>query len=155
MTETNTYERSNLAELTSDIVSAYVGGNSIDIAVLPDLIASVHDSLMRITSPENALDAERPTPPVPIKKSITPDYLISLEDGQPYKSLKRHLNSRGLSPTEYREKWGLQSDYPMVAPNYAKQRSELAKTMGLGRKRVEPAPVPVAPVKATRQRKAA
>jgi predicted transcriptional regulator len=155
MTEANTDERSNLPELTAEIVSAYVGGNAIDVAALPDLIAAVHESLARISSTENSLDAERPTPPVPIKKSITPDYLISLEDGQPYKSLKRHLNSRGLSPTDYREKWGLQSDYPMVAPNYAKQRSELAKTMGLGRKRVEVAPAPVVPAKATRQRKAA
>jgi predicted transcriptional regulator len=155
MTETNIFERNNLAELTSDIVSAYVSGNAIDLSALPDLIASVHDSLMRITSSDTLHDSERPTPPVPIKKSITPDYLISLEDGQPYKSLKRHLNSRGLSPTQYREKWGLQSDYPMVAPNYAKQRSDLAKTMGLGRKRVEAAPAPVVPVKAARQRKAA
>jgi predicted transcriptional regulator len=155
MSETNNPIGINLAELTSDIVSAYVGGNAIDSAALPDLIASVHDSLLQITVSGSLHDAERPTPPVPIKKSITPDYLISLEDGQPYKSLKRHLNSRGLSPAQYREKWGLPSDYPMVAPNYAKQRSDLAKTMGLGRKRVEAAPEPVAPTRAGRQRKAA
>jgi predicted transcriptional regulator len=155
MSGVNAIASSNLAELTSDIVSAYVGGNSVDVESLPDLIASVHDSLLSLTSVVMSSDAERPTPPVPIKKSITPDYLISLEDGQPYKSLKRHLNSRGLSPIQYREKWGLASDYPMVAPNYAKQRSELAKMMGLGRKRVEVVPEPVVRAKATRQRKAA
>lgn len=155
MSETNDLQNGNLAQLTSEIVSAYVGGNAIDSAALPDLIAAVHESLLQLTRPGGSQDAERPTPPVPIKKSITPDYLISLEDGQPYKSLKRHLNSRGLSPVQYREKWGLPSDYPMVAPNYARQRSELAKTMGLGRKRVEAAPEPVTPAKPTRQRKAA
>jgi predicted transcriptional regulator len=144
----------NLTDLTAEIVSAYVSSNSINPASLPELIATVHESLLAISSPAAAREAERPTPPIPIKKSITPDYLISLEDGQPYKSLKRHLTGRGLTPAEYREKWGLPSDYPMVAPNYAKQRSELAKTMGLGRKRVEPEPEPT-PAKATRSRKAA
>jgi predicted transcriptional regulator len=88
---------------------------------------------------------------VPIKKSVTPDYIISLEDGRRYKSLKRHLTGRGLTPAEYRAKWGLPHDYPMVAANYAAQRSELAKAIGLGRKRAEPAPE----VDAPRRRKAA
>jgi predicted transcriptional regulator len=143
MSQENALSPAELAELTSRIVSAYVGSNSVNAAALPELISSVHDSLTAIVSPPAAPEAVRPTPPVPVKKSITPDYLISLEDGQPYKSLKRHLTSRGLTPAEYRDKWGLPSDYPMVAPNYAKQRSELAKTMGLGRKReAEPEPAP-------------
>lgn len=143
MSEEKALSAGDLAELTSRIVAAYVSSNSINSGSLPELISSVHDSLTAIVAPPAAPEAVRPTPPVPVKKSITPDYLISLEDGQPYKSLKRHLTSRGLTPAEYRDKWGLPSDYPMVAPNYAKQRSELAKTMGLGRKREdEPAPAP-------------
>ena len=99
---------------------------------------SVHASIAGLSTPAAAQEPEKPVPPVSIKKSITPDYLISLEDGKRYKSLKRHLSGRGLTPDEYRAKWGLQRDYPMVVPNYAAQRSELAKSMGLGRKRAEP-----------------
>jgi predicted transcriptional regulator len=102
------------------------------------LIRSVYDQLGkldRLIEPE----AERPVPPVPIKKTVTPDHIVSLEDGRPYKSLKRHLSGRGLTPEHYRQKWGLPSDYPMVAANYAAQRSELAKSIGLGRSRQKPA----------------
>jgi predicted transcriptional regulator len=130
----------NLIELTADVVSAYVGNNSVSSSALPEIIASVYGALTALTAPAPAPEAEKPVPAVPIKKSVTPDYLISLEDGRRYKSLRRHLGGRGLSPDQYRAKWGLSHDYPMVAPNYAKQRSELAKSMGLGRKRTEAEP---------------
>lgn len=129
-----------LVSLTADLVSAYVGNNSVQQSELPQLIASVHASLSGLGSPAAPAPEERPTPPVAIKKSITPDYIVSLEDGRHYKSLKRHLAGRGLTPEQYRRKWGLAGDYPMVAPNYAKQRSELAKAAGLGRKREDAAP---------------
>ena len=127
-----------LVAITASLVSAYVGNNSVHQTALPEIINSVHASLRDLGAPPPAAAAERPTPPVPIKKTITPDYLVSLEDGRRYKSLKRHLSGRGLSPEDYRRKWGLPGDYPMVAPNYAKQRSELAKAAGLGRKREAP-----------------
>src|SRR5215208_5854596 len=120
--------------LTAEVVSAYVANNSIRPADIPDLIASVHRALQGLSASPQA-EPEKREPPVPIRKSITPDFLISLEDGRRYKSLKRHLNGCGLSPEQYREKWGLPRDYPMVAPNYAKKRSELAKALGLGRPR--------------------
>ncbi|MGE7418649.1 MucR family transcriptional regulator [Methylobacterium tarhaniae] len=123
-----------LVELAADIVSAYVSKNSVPLAELPNLIASVHTSLTNLGQPASA-EPEKLTPPVPIKRTVTPDYLISLEDGKQYKSLKRHLSTRGLTPEEYRRKWGLPHDYPMVAANYAAQRSELAKNSGLGRPR--------------------
>jgi predicted transcriptional regulator len=124
----------SLVELAADIVSAYVSKNSVPVAELPNLIASVHTSLTNLGRPASA-EPEKLTPPVPIKKTVTPDYLISLEDGRQYKSLKRHLSTRGLTPEEYRRKWGLPPDYPMVAATYAAQRSELAKNIGLGRPR--------------------
>ena len=117
--------------LTADVVSAFVSHNSVRAVDLPDLIASVHAALQSLKAPQQA-EPEKREPPVPIKKSITPDFLISLEDGKRYKSLRRHLTGRGLTPEQYREKWGLPRDYPMVAPNYAKQRSELARASGLG-----------------------
>jgi predicted transcriptional regulator len=123
-----------LVELAADIVSAYVSKNSVPVAELPNLIASVHASLTNLGQPIS-MEPEKLTPPVPIKKTVTPDYLISLEDGRQYKSLKRHLSTRGLTPEEYRRKWGLPHDYPMVAATYAAQRSELAKNIGLGRPR--------------------
>jgi predicted transcriptional regulator len=116
---------------TADVISAYVSHNSVRAADLPDLIASVHRALQGLSAPPQA-EPEKRQPPVSIRKSITPDFLISLEDGKRYKSLRRHLTSRGLTPQTYREKWGLPRDYPMVAPNYAKQRSELARASGLG-----------------------
>lgn len=144
-----------LAELTSEIVSAYVTNNKLPSGELPDVIASVHAALRGLNEVK-APEPEKPTPIVSIKKSITPDYLISLEDGRRYKSLKRHLSGRGLTPAEYREKWGMPRDYPMVAPNYAKQRSDLAKALGLGqqrRKKVEAAPPPPpAPAPAPKKR---
>ncbi|RVU14557.1 MucR family transcriptional regulator [Methylobacterium oryzihabitans] len=121
--------------LVSDIVSAYVANNSVPMGDLAGLIQGVHDALARLGT-EPAQAAEKPVPPVPIRKTITPDYLISLEDGQRYRTLKRHLSGRGLTPEQYRRKWGLPPDYPMVAANYAAQRSELAKSIGLGQKPV-------------------
>src|SRR5215217_6319008 len=126
----------NYIDLAADIVSAYVSKNSVPQADLPALIHSVHTALSLARQGATEVSKEELTPAVPIKKSITPDYLICLDDGKKFKSLKRHLRTTyGFSPEEYRARWGLGSDYPMVAPNYAKQRSELAKTMGLGQKR--------------------
>jgi predicted transcriptional regulator len=133
-----TATKENAVALTADVVAAFVSNNSISATDLPSLIASIHTAITALSAPALQPEAEKPVPPVSIKKSVTPDYLISLEDGRQYKSLKRHLAGRGLTPAEYRNKWGLPRDYPMVAPNYAAQRSELAKSMGLGRKRVEP-----------------
>jgi predicted transcriptional regulator len=127
----------DLVELTSEIVSAYVTHNKVSSEDLPGVITSVHGALQGLDKAKQR-EPEKPTPMVPIKKSITADYLISLEDGKRYKSLKRHLAGRGLTPAEYRTKWGLPKDYPMVAPNYSAQRSELAKSLGLGRKPAEP-----------------
>ena len=126
-------ETSEAVELTADIVSAYVSNNSIGATELPQLIHQVHTALTQAASGAPPESATPLTPAVPIKKSVTPDYLISLEDGRKYKSLKRHLNTRGMSPDEYRTKWSLAKDYPMVAANYSAQRSSLAKTLGLGR----------------------
>lgn len=139
-----------MVELTAEIVSAYVGNNSVHVSDLPNVIASIHSALQNLGQPQEPVQ-EKLTPLMPIKKTITPDHLISLEDGKPYKSLKRHLGKRGLTPEQYREKWGLARDYPMVAPNYSARRSEMAKTLGLGRKR-EPVQ---APAKRGRPRKAA
>ena len=126
---------SNYIELAADIVSAFVSNNSVTTADLPALIGSVHAALQGAGNPAKQQEQVKPTPAVPIKKSITRDFLISLEDGKRYKSLKRHLTGRGLTPEQYREKWGLARDYPMVAPNYAAKRSELARSMGLGQQR--------------------
>jgi predicted transcriptional regulator len=134
MERTDEATQQELAKLTSDIVSAYVANNKVASAELPDVIASVHSALRGLDN-EKEREPEKPVPMIPIKKSITPDHLISLEDGRRYKSLKRHLSGRGLTPAQYREKWGLPKDYPMVAPNYAKQRSELARALGLGQQR--------------------
>ncbi|RWM12406.1 MAG: transcriptional regulator [Mesorhizobium sp.] len=127
-------EANNLIELTADIVSAYVQKNAVPVSGLPDLIASVNSALSNIG--QTALvEAPVQKPAVNPKRSVFPDYIISLEDGQKYKSLKRHLATRhGMTPDEYRAKWGLAKDYPMVAPNYSATRSALAKSLGLGRK---------------------
>ena len=123
-----------IRELTAEIVSAYISNNTIQRRDLAGVVEDVAAALAVLGKPP----APEPlTPPVSIKKSVKPDFLISLEDGKRYKSLKRHLGARGLSPDEYRAKWGLPADYPMVAPNYAAARSVLAKNLGLGRK---PAP---------------
>jgi len=126
-------DKSEIIEMTADIVSAYVGNNSVATADLPNLIQSVHRALASVASGVEAVEAAPKEPAVPLKRSITPDFLICLEDGRKFKSLKRHLRTKyNMSPEEYRAKWGLPKDYPMVAPNYAKARSELAKQMGLG-----------------------
>jgi predicted transcriptional regulator len=126
-------EKSEIIEMTADIVSAYVGNNSVSAADLPSLIQSVHRALSGVSNVVEAVEAAPKEPAVPIKRSIAPDYLVCLEDGRKFKSLKRHLRTKyNLSPEDYRAKWGLPKDYPMVAPNYAKARSELAKQMGLG-----------------------
>jgi predicted transcriptional regulator len=140
-----------LVELTSDIVSAYVANNKVSTNELPDVISSVHSAL-RALEEKKPVEPEKPVPMMPIKKTLTPDFLISLEDGRRYKSLKRHLSGRGLSPADYREKWGLPKDYPMVAPNYAKQRSELAKALGLGQQRRKKADVAAEPAPAPKRR---
>jgi predicted transcriptional regulator len=146
-------------ELTTDVVSAYVAKNSVSASSLPEIISSVHAAFTALSAPVPPPEAEKPVPAVPIRKSVTPDYLISLEDGRRDKSLKRHLSGKGLTPAEYRAKWGLPKDYPMVAPNYAATRSALAKSMGLGRKRTaasEQAPQEAAaPAKKRGRRKAA
>jgi predicted transcriptional regulator len=135
--EMNTTEGSApFMELATDIVSAYVSNNSVAAGELPTLIKDVVGALTRVTTDSSATPAEAVRPAVPIKKSITPDYIVCLEDGKQFKSLKRHLRTQyGLSPEQYREKWGLAADYPMVAPNYAAARSRLAKQMGLGQQR--------------------
>jgi predicted transcriptional regulator len=122
-------------ELTVEVVSAFVSNNSVRIPDLPDLIGNVHAALQNAGQPVQQQEEVKPTPAVSVRKSITPDYVISLEDGKPYKSMKRHLGKLGLTPEAYREKWGLPRDYPMVAPNYAARRSEMAKSMGLGQQR--------------------
>jgi predicted transcriptional regulator len=122
---------SEILGLVTDLVSAYVANNSVPAADLPTLIDQIHGSLVRLGAPVEP-EPVKLDPPVAIKRSITPDYLISLEDGRPYKSLKRHLRKYGMTPDDYRKKWGLSSNYPMVAANYAEARSQLAKNMGLG-----------------------
>ena len=122
-------------ELTADVVAAYVSNNPVPVGELPKLIADVYTALGQVNGAAPAAEVEPQKPAVPIKKSVTPDFIVSLEDGKRFKSLKRHLmTSYGMTPEEYRAKWNLPSDYPMVAPNYAASRSALAKTMGLGRK---------------------
>ncbi len=126
-----------LIELAADIVSAYVSKNSVPLAELPNVINSVHTTLNQIASGVTvATPAPLGEPAVPIKKSVTPDFIICLEDGKQFKSLKRHLRTAyGMTPDQYREKWDLKPDYPMVAPAYAKRRSALAKASGLGQQR--------------------
>ena len=129
--------------LTAKIVAAFLSHNVAAIADLPGVIQSVHRALSDVASPAPAPVAEKLVPAVPIKKSVTPDYIVCLEDGKKLKMLKRHLSSTyNLTPDDYRTKWGLPPDYPMVAPNYAAQRSAFAKSAGLGRKApvVEAAP---------------
>ena len=126
-------EKNEVIEMTADIVSAYVGNNTVSAAELPALIQSVHRALAGVSGGAEIVEAAPRDPAVPIRRSITPDFIICLEDGRKFKSLKRHLRTKyNMSPEEYRAKWGLPKDYPMVAPNYAKARSDLAKQMGLG-----------------------
>lgn len=123
----------DLLKLTADIVAAHVSNNKLSAAELPQLIAQVHASLSDTGGVTSA--APRPSPAVPIKKSVMPDHIVCLEDGKKLKMLKRHLKtSYDMTPEQYRERWGLPADYPMVAPNYAKKRSQLAKKIGLGKR---------------------
>ena len=127
---TDTPDQVNLA---ADIVAAYVSHNSVPSGGLADLIHSVHAALTKLGAVTAAPEPEALVPAVPIRKSVTPDYLICLDDGRKFKSLRRHIGSLGMTPDQYREKWNLPKDYPMVAPNYAATRSALAKKIGLGR----------------------
>jgi predicted transcriptional regulator len=133
MTET---AGSSVIDLTASIVAAYVGNNPTPAAELPALIGQIHAALLRISGGKVEIAAEPSKPAVSVKKSMTADFLICLEDGKRFKSLKRHLRTQySMTPEQYREKWGLPPDYPMVAPNYAVARSQLAKKMGLGQQR--------------------
>jgi predicted transcriptional regulator len=146
-------DRNELLALTVEIVSAYVGNNALDTAAVLDLIGAVFAKLNELATDEKPLP-ETLTPAVPIRRSVTDDYIVCLEDGKKLKMLRRHLmTAHGMTPEEYRAKWGLKPDYPMVAPTYAAKRQELAKKIGLGRKPRTPAPAPE-PVK-TRTRKKA
>ena len=129
-------EQSTLVELTADVVSAYVSKNAVVATELSALIGNVHQALAAAATRGHAPVREELKPAISVKKSVTPDYIICLEDGKRFKSLKRHLSTHyNLSPDEYRARWGLPHDYPMVAPNYAAARSLLAKKIGLGRPR--------------------
>jgi predicted transcriptional regulator len=144
----------NLTSLTADIIAAYVTKNVVTTENLPEFIGSIHAALSKASSGNSEEPKPELKPAVSVKKSVTQDHIICLEDGKKFKSLKRHLQSHyGMSPEEYREKWGLPRDYPMVAPAYAAARSELAKTMGLGRKAASKAPAK--PAKAAAKKPAA
>jgi predicted transcriptional regulator len=139
---TSDAESFNPNQLTSDIVAAFVANNSLPIGDLPSLIQSVHAALAKLASGSaiSAPPVEKKEPAVSIRKSITPDYLFCLDDGKKFKSLRRHLATLGMTPDQYRAKWSLPADYPMVAPNYAAVRSEMAKRIGLGQMRKNAAP---------------
>jgi predicted transcriptional regulator len=123
-------------ELTADIVSAYVSNNSVSAGEIPNLINQIHAALVRVSGGQSDAQPEPLKPAISVKKSITSDFLVCLEDGKKFKSLKRHLRTQyNMTPEQYREKWGLAPDYPMVAPSYAAARSQLAKQMGLGQQR--------------------
>lgn len=129
---TSPTSRDDLLAFTTEIVSAYLANNTMPSGEIPGVIEQVFKTLANVNTDVN-MTVDRPQPAVPIKKSITPDYLICLEDGKKLKMLKRHLKTAyGMTPDDYRERWGLPADYPMVAPNYAEQRSKLAKDIGLG-----------------------
>jgi predicted transcriptional regulator len=123
-------------ELAAEIVAAYVANNNVAQGEIGTLLGQVHTALVQAASGRGDAPREAPKPAVPIRKSVMPDHIVCLEDGKKFKSLKRHLRTRyDMSPEEYREKWGLPPDYPMVAPDYAQARSQLAKKMGLGQQR--------------------
>jgi predicted transcriptional regulator len=133
-------EKSDLLEMTADMFSAYVSNNTVSPDGVAALIGSIHATMTQLAAGGIEPEPEVKEPAVPVRKSITPDYLICLEDGRKFKSLKRHLRTKyDMSPEDYRAKWGLPKDYPMVAPNYAKARSDLAKQMGLGQGGRKPA----------------
>jgi len=146
--------RSEVLALTVEIVSAYAGNNVLGNAEVPELMGAVFAKLNELSTGEKAIP-ETQTPAVPVRRSVTDDYIVCLEDGKKLKTLKRHLmTAYGMTPAEYRAKWGLKPDYPMVAPAYAAKRQELAKKIGLGRKPRLPEPEP-APVKTRGRKKAA
>ena len=152
MADTDNFD-DTLLTLTADIVAAHVSNNSVAVNDLPNLIQNVHAALSGISGGSAAVE-EKPEPKVSIRASIKPDYIVCLEDGKKLKMLKRHLmTAYDMTPEEYRAKWGLKPDYPMVAPNYSARRQTLAKQIGLGRKPAPPAPVE--PEKPKRRRKAA
>jgi predicted transcriptional regulator len=131
----NNQMQETLITLTADIVAAHVSNNSVAVSDIPALIANVHSALTGLGGPVQAEPAARPEPAVSVRASIKPDYIVCLEDGKKLKMLKRHLMTHyNLTPEQYRAKWGLPADYPMVAPNYAEQRRTLAVKIGLGRK---------------------
>ncbi len=133
---TDTPANGRFIELTAEIVSAYVSNNTVAAGDIPGLIHQVHAALSRVSGKSGDGAAEPLKPAVSLKKSITPEHIVCLEDGKKFKSLKRHLRTQyNMTPEQYREKWGLAADYPMVAPNYAAARSQLAKQMGLGQQR--------------------
>jgi predicted transcriptional regulator len=126
----------NYIALTAEIVSAYVSNNSVAAGDIPALINQVHAALSRVSNGHSDGGADSPKPAISLKRSVTPEYIVCLEDGKKFKSLKRHLRTQyNMTPEQYRDKWSLPADYPMVAPNYAAARSELAKQMGLGQQR--------------------
>jgi predicted transcriptional regulator len=132
----NSQDKSEVVELTADIVAAYVGNNAVPTTELPNLISDVFNALANAMAGTAEKETVEEKPAVPVRRSVTPDAVICLEDGKKFKSLKRHLRTHhNMTPEEYREKWGLGTDYPMVAPNYAEARSSLAKKMGLGQRR--------------------
>ncbi|TIO04201.1 MucR family transcriptional regulator [Mesorhizobium sp.] len=146
MTEENNRQNAELMELTADIVAAFVQNNAVPVAGLPDLISSVNSALVSLVKPA-VVEQPTQTPAVNPRKSVFPEHIISLENGRKFKSMKRHLGLLGMTPDEYRAKWGLARDYPMVAPSYAAQRSELAKASGLGRKAGAKMPTKKTPAK--------
>ncbi|MDE0539439.1 MAG: MucR family transcriptional regulator [Rhodospirillales bacterium] len=132
-------DRGEILRMAVEVVSSYVGRNQIAGDQIPELINTVYRSMAGLANPDGREDQEVSKPAVAVRRSITPDYIICLEDGKRLKMLKRHLRTTyGMTPEEYRAKWKLPHDYPMVAPNYAKQRSEFAKNIGLGRKSGRP-----------------
>lgn len=154
MNEEHPNSKADLIGLTTDIVSAYVRNNPVPTSELPQLIADTHAAMTSLAAGITAsVPEEKLVPVVPVRKSVTPDFLICLEDGKKFKSLKRHLATHhNLTPEEYRAKWNLPADYPMVAPNYSAARSALAKSAGLGRK-ASPAPEPEKPEASTMRKK--
>lgn len=143
MTEDTSRENtgsSDLLRMTTEVVAAYLGNNSVPAMQISEVISTVHDALKGLSDGSREPEPEPLKPAVPIKKSVTPEYIICLEDGKQLKMLKRHLRTTyDMTPEEYRAKWGLPANYPMVAPNYAKQRSEFAKKIGLGKVSAKPA----------------
>lgn len=134
--EENKVDSNELLALAADIVSSHVSNNTVAVSDLSMLIEQVYNTLAKVSQQDTSKEAQRPEPAVPIKKSVTPDYIVCLEDGKKLKMLKRHLKTAyNMTPEQYRERWGLPADYPMVAPNYAEQRRQLAKKIGLGTNR--------------------